>query len=65
MRLRLSGNAGVVTLSPVALARDGGSALVYYEYRCGSLCGRGVAAWLVRLPDGRWRLREQRALWIR
>ena len=65
VRLRLSGNHGVIALSPVAFSRDGASALVYHEYRCGSLCGRGAVSFVVRVPGGQWEVRERHLLWIR
>jgi hypothetical protein len=64
-RLRLSGSAGVVSLSPVAFSRDSTSALVYYEYRCGSLCGRGAVAWLIRQRGGSWKVQGRQPIWVR
>jgi len=48
---------GIVRLSPVGFNRDGTQALVYAEYYCGSTCGYGEYALLIRV-DGRWRISD-------
>jgi hypothetical protein len=56
---------GYLGLSPVAFSADSLDALVYYEYHCGGLCGRGDAVWLNRsAATDRWRLRKRVMFWI-
>lgn len=53
-----------IGLSSVAFSRDGESALVYYEYHCGGLCGGGNAVWLMHMPGGPWQIRKVLMFWV-
>lgn len=65
-RLATEGLGGrmVLAVTPVAFADDSAQALVYFELWCGSVCGGGQELWLVRAPDGRWRLRQAMMHWV-
>ena len=59
---RLGGMA-FLAVTPVAFADDSSQALVYYEKRCGPLCGSGHELWFIRGADGLWTLRQEIAHW--
>jgi hypothetical protein len=49
--------------SKIAYSSDALTALMYYEYHCGGLCGGGDIVLLVR-EGGRWRVKQILNLWI-
>jgi hypothetical protein len=56
---------GWVAFSEVIFADDGKDALVYYEGRCGGLCGEGGYVWLHReQPQSRWFIRKKILRWV-
>ncbi|MGQ4583898.1 hypothetical protein [Lysobacter sp. F60174L2] len=57
------GGGSYVRVSRAVLSDDGQRALIYVDYRCGSLCGAGFIHDLVRDGD-RWRLQHSLGLWI-
>jgi hypothetical protein len=54
---------GLLRVSPVALSADTVDALVYYEYRCGGLCGSGGIAWITRRGTSHWHVRKITHVW--
>lgn len=62
-RRRYAGQHGFLRVSPVALSADSLDALVYYELRCGGLCGTGEALWISRRGTNRWHLRKRFHFW--
>lgn len=59
------GVSSYLSLSRAIITADGRDALVYFEHRCGSLCGEGTLLWLRRIPaDGPWTVRGRRLFWI-
>jgi hypothetical protein len=53
-----------LSVSEVLLTDDALEALVYYETRCGGLCGEGGYAWLHRdLVQSRWLMRKKIIRW--
>ena len=62
---RYPAHRGYMESSPIAFTTDSLNALVYYEYRCGGLCGHGEVVWLRRQTrDAPWRIRKRIELWI-
>lgn len=61
---RFPGARRYAAFSPVAYAADGRSALVYYEYHCGGLCGAGHLVFLERQADDRWRVTVALQTWV-
>ena len=57
------GARGELALSHVGFSADGEEALVYYETRCGSLCGRGALVRLQRVA-GQWHVVARVTLWV-
>jgi hypothetical protein len=58
------GSGGVALfVSRVAFNGDKTSALVYWSYTCGGLCGDGVVAQLERV-DGQWSVVDSLVVWI-
>lgn len=56
---------GWVAFSDVLVASDQLNALVYYESRCGGLCGEGGYVWLRRdAPGSRWRISKKIVSWM-
>jgi hypothetical protein len=54
-----------IAFSDALVTPDGLDALVYYEARCGSLCGEGGYAWLRRESVGaRWSLKKKIPKWF-
>ena|SRR2546425_2981587 len=54
------GAEGWLTFSDVLFTRDALDALVYYEARCGGLCGEGRYAWLHRdAASSSWSIRKK------
>ena len=62
-RKRYPGQHGFLRVSPVALSADSLDALVYYELRCGGLCGTGEALWISRRGTNRWHVRKRFHFW--
>jgi hypothetical protein len=57
--------ASLYLVSPVAFSADSMHALVYIELPCPEgLCGGGSVHWMVRAPDGQWRLRDTIEIWV-
>ncbi len=57
--------AGWVGFSDIVLTADRSDALVYYEGRCGNLCGIGAYVWLHRAtPPSGWILRKMIVSWM-
>jgi hypothetical protein len=61
---RRLGGTTILAVTPIAFTDDSSQALVYYDARCGGLCGGGYELWFVRAADGRWVLRQDLAHWI-
>jgi hypothetical protein len=61
---RYPDSQGWLGVTPIAMSQDGKRAIVYYEWHCGSLCGVGSLASIVRDGRGRWRVRRLRNYWI-
>ena len=58
------GSEGWLSFSEVLFTPDVLDALVYYERRCGSLCGEGGYAWLHRdSTDSRWSIKKTVIRW--
>jgi hypothetical protein len=53
-----------IALSPVVFSQDSTQALLYREYHCGGLCGRGDLMWLERRADSKWHVRKRLTYWI-
>jgi hypothetical protein len=59
------GSEGWLTFSDVLFTIDGLDALVYYEARCGGLCGEGGYAWLHRdAASSSWSIRKKIIRWL-
>ena len=57
--------SGWLALSEVIYTVDGRDALVYYEARCGGLCGEGGYVWARRAADtDQWRLGRKVISWL-
>jgi hypothetical protein len=62
---RQFGTDGWVALSEVFFTATGTDALVYYEARCGGLCGEGGYVWLHREPgESWWSIRKKIVSWV-
>ena len=62
---RQYGVSSSVGLSRVIVTADGRDALVYFEHRCGNVCGEGTLLWLRRITaDGPWIVRARRGFWV-
>lgn len=57
------GATSVLVVTPIAFAADSSQALVYYDARCGAICGGGYELWFVQQVSGRWVLRQEVAHW--
>lgn len=55
---------GYQAFSPIGYSNDGSEALFYHEHYCGGLCGAGNVVWVVRDPNGQWKVRKTMNLWI-
>lgn len=55
---------GYLTVSPVAMSADTLDALVYYEFRCGRLCGQGEFVWITRRGTSGWQVRKIFGVWV-
>jgi hypothetical protein len=55
---------GWLAVTPIVISQDGRRALVYYAWHCGSLCGQGQLASIVRDERGRWRVRHLVNYWV-
>ena len=56
---------GWLSVSDVVFAPDQSNALVYYEVRCGGLCGVGAYVWLSRMSGGsRWAIQRHIVSWV-
>jgi hypothetical protein len=64
LQMFATGNRGIIGLSPVAFSADTSQAFVYYTYHCGSLCGHGVALWLIRKHGGDWHIVKDILFWV-
>jgi hypothetical protein len=51
--------SGWLSLSDVLFTPDGLDALVYYESRCGSMCGESAYLWLHRTNEGPWSINKR------
>lgn len=49
---------GYLKVSPVALSADTLDALVYYEFRCGGMCGQAEFVWITRRGASHWHVRK-------
>lgn len=54
---------GSLRLSPVVWSSTGNTALLYFEWSCGGLCG-GAALLLVERTWGKWRITRSRTFWV-
>jgi hypothetical protein len=62
---RQYGTDGWVAFSEVLYTAEATDALVYYEGRCGGLCGEGGYIWLHRAPDqSSWSIRKKIISWV-
>jgi len=52
------GGMTVIGVSPVAFSSDSAEALVFYEVRCGPICGKSAELWLERRGTN-WLLRQE------
>jgi hypothetical protein len=51
--------------SDILFAPDGLNALVYYERRCGGLCGEGGYVWAQRdSAQSQWSIRQRIVSWM-
>ena len=56
---------GYLNVSDIVFSPDQNNALVYYEMRCGGLCGMGAYVWLSRDSGGsRWAIRRRIVSWV-
>jgi hypothetical protein len=56
---------GFLSVSDVVFSPDQSDALVYYEVRCGGLCGVGAYVWLSRDSSGSpWTIRRRIVSWV-
>ena len=55
---------GYSSWSRISYGNDGRQALLYYEYHCGGLCGRGDLVLLARDDDDKWHVRQVLNFWI-
>lgn len=54
---------GVVSLSKVFLNEDKSKGLMYYEFTCGGLCGKGEILYIEEI-NHRWTIRKVMLIWI-
>ena len=62
-RRRFPGSRIAITLSNVAFNDERTTAMIYWDYICGGLCGEGLLTQL-DLVDGRWMIQKTLLLWI-
>ena len=62
-RQRFPGSRGWYALSPIRFENEGRTAIVYYEWHCGFLCGEGGALTLT-LDGTTWRVTDKRRSWV-